>query len=363
VYATALLGRAWCGWACPQTVFLEGVYRRVERLIEGPRESRLKTATGSRSLVRGLRTIAKHVAFIVISIGVAHNVLSYFVSIPRAWAMVHDKPTAHPEAFAWVTGVTLLLYGNFAWFREQMCLILCPYGRLQSVLIDDDSLVVGYDTKRGEPRGKKGKTTGDCVDCNRCVVVCPTGIDIRNGLQLDCVACTACIDACDDVMGRLGRERGLIRYDSQNGLAGKPKRIARPRLYLYTAMLVVGAVVAGFAARSRTDFEMNVLRPKGAPYVVENGRITNTFEIHLVNKRGESSAFDVYVDGPSELVPIVPVPHVTVDSLRDARVPVVLTMTTDKYYGDIHPQVRVVRAGSNPPDQVVKTVTFLGARK
>jgi cytochrome c oxidase accessory protein FixG len=363
VYATALAGRVWCGYACPQTVFLEGLFRRVERIIEGSREERMREVNGKRSALRGLRSIAKHVAFVVLAAFVAHIVLSYFVSLPKAWAMVRHSPAEHPEAFAWVTGITAALYLNFVWFREQMCLILCPYGRMQSMLLDDDSLVIGYDQKRGEPRGKKGKTTGDCVDCNRCVVVCPTGIDIRKGLQLDCIACSQCVDACDDVMDRLRRPRGLVRYDSQNGLAGKTKRIARPRLYLYTAMLFVGAAVTAFAMRQRTDFEVNVTRLAGAPYTVADGQVRNAFDLHVVNKRGEDAAFDISVEGMPDLVPVIAVAHVEVKSLEGTHVPLFLTMPAMKYAHDGPVRVHVVRTSSSPPDEIVTTLTFLGAKK
>jgi cytochrome c oxidase accessory protein FixG len=309
------------------------------------------------------RRVLKHVAFVLLALGVAHIVLSYFVSIPKAWAMVHKSPLEHPEAFGWVLFITAALYGNFVWFREQMCVILCPYGRLQSVLLDDDSLIVGYDTKRGEPRGKKGKATGDCVDCNRCVVVCPTGIDIRKGLQLDCVACTACIDACDDVMDKLKRPRGLIRYDSQNGLGSKPKRVLRPRLYLYTVMLLVGATVLTMSLRKRRDFELNVRRLQGAPYTVQNGEIRNSVDVHLVNKRGEAAAFDFSIEGPETVTALIPVAHTDVPSLGSVHVPVFLTMSVEQYRGDVPVKVRAVRTGSNPPDETSVTLTFLGAKK
>lgn len=172
VYVTAIAGRAWCGWACPQTVLLEGVYRRIERLIEGSRSARLHRDAAPGSPASVLRRVAKHIAFALVSVLVAHVVLSYFVSLPSVFRMVRAAPAAHPEAFAWVAAISLTLYGNFAFFREQLCVVLCPYGRLQSVLLDDDSLVVGYDEKRGEPRAKKGTSgAGDCVDCGRCVVV------------------------------------------------------------------------------------------------------------------------------------------------------------------------------------------------
>jgi cytochrome c oxidase accessory protein FixG len=361
VYVTALAGRAWCGWACPQTVFLEGVYRRIERVVEGPREKHLRRDAGPVTAERVARKTVKHALFLVASLAVAHIVLAYFVSLPRAFAMVRGAPGDHPEAFAWVLGVTALFYGNFAWFREQFCVVMCPYGRLQSVLLDDDSLVVGYDARRGEPRGKKGQTTGDCVDCKRCVVVCPTAIDIRDGLQLDCVACTACVDACDEVMDRLGRPRGLIRYDSLNGLAGKPRRVLRPRLALYTAMLVVGAVVAFLATRTRTDFEVLASRLPGAPYTLDAGSIRNAFDLHVVNKRGAREAFDVRVEAPDGVQAVVPIARVEVDALGATHVPLFLTMPQERFHGDARVVVRVTREGGDARDAVAIPVSFLGA--
>ncbi|MCA9606186.1 MAG: cytochrome c oxidase accessory protein CcoG, partial [Myxococcales bacterium] len=201
ILVTAVVGRVWCGWACPQTVFLEGMFRRIERLVEGPRNVRIRRNDGPWSFDKIWRKVVKHALFVLSALFVSHVLLSFFVSMPSLLEMVQRSPAEHPTAFAWMLAVSFVLYGNFAWFREQFCMIICPYGRLQSVLTDRDSLVVGYDEGRGEPRGKaKDPNTGDCVDCKRCVHVCPTGIDIRNGLQLDCIGCTACIDACDEVM-------------------------------------------------------------------------------------------------------------------------------------------------------------------
>jgi cytochrome c oxidase accessory protein FixG len=361
VYVTALTGRAWCGWACPQTVFLEGVYRRIERLIEGPRDKHFRRDAGPWSFGRLARKVAKHGAFVLASLAVAHIVLAYFVSLPRAFAMVRHAPAAHLEAFVWVMSITALLYGNFAWFREQLCVVLCPYGRLQSVMLDEDSLVVGYDAERGEPRGKKGKAEGDCVDCGRCVVVCPTGIDIRDGLQLDCIACTACVDACDEVMDRMARPRGLVRYDSPNGLAGRKRRFVRPRLVLYTVLLVVGGAVAALATRARTDFEATVSRLPGAPYTLDGASIRNALDLHLVNKRGDAQTFDIRVEGPSTIEAIVPVARITVESLRDAHVPLFLTMQRGDFHSDTPAGIRVVREGTQERDAAVVAVTFLGA--
>jgi cytochrome c oxidase accessory protein FixG len=206
-----------------------------------------------------------------------------------------------------------------------MCVVLCPYGRLQSVLLDDDSLVVGYDEARGEPRGKVGKTEGDCVDCNRCVVVCPTGIDIRNGLQLDCIACTACIDACDEVMDKLGRPRGLVRYDSPRGLRGEKRRVVRPRMALYTALLFAGAGAALFATRARAPFEANLVRLPGPPFTREGGVVRNAFEIHLVNKAGSTERFTI-APAPAEGASfVVPMRELEIESLGSRRVPIFVT--------------------------------------
>lgn len=278
--ATALLGRIWCGYACPQTVFLDGVFRRIERWFDGPPSARRRRATGRRAL----RSAGKHVAYIAVSALVAHIFLSYFVSLPDLFAMMAASPGDHPAAFGWAFGLTALMYGNFAWFREQTCVIVCPYGRLQSALTDADTVIIGYDTTRGEPRGKLGHVSGDCVDCNRCVAVCPTGIDIRNGLQIECIGCAACVDACDQIMGRVGRQPGLIRYDSARGLAGEGRRLWRPRLALYALLLFALAGGAVWAAGSHQSFEANLLRAPGMPFIKRGDRIRNSFELHLVNK-------------------------------------------------------------------------------
>jgi cytochrome c oxidase accessory protein FixG len=362
VYVTALTGRTWCGWACPQTVFLDGVFRPIERWIEGPREKHLRRDAGPLTLSKVARKAAKQVLYAIVALLIAHIVLAYFVSLPRAFAMVRASPAAHPEAFVWIAAITLALYGNFAWFREQFCVVMCPYGRLQSVLLDEDSLVVGYDAKRGEPRGKKSaKDVGDCVDCKRCVVVCPTGIDIRNGLQMDCIACTACIDACDDVMDHLDRPRGLIRYDSPNGLSGKPTRVVRPRMILYTGLLVAGALAASLATRARTDFEANLIRLRGAPYTLDGDLVRNSFDLHLVNKRGTAETYDLEIEAPADIQVVALESEIKVDSLADAHAPIFLSMSREKFSADIPIKVHVRRHGTD--DVAVVSGKFLGARR
>jgi cytochrome c oxidase accessory protein FixG len=369
LYLTALLGRVWCGWACPQTVFIESLFRPLERLINGPRNAAMKRADGPMTFDRGWRTALTHAAYVVAAVLVAHVFLAYFVSLPKLFAIVRTKPSEHPEAFAWMLGTTALFYVNFGHFREQFCVVMCPYGRLQSVLLDDDSLVVGYDEKRGEPRGKgkrepatatQATAKGDCVDCHRCVVVCPTGIDIRDGLQLDCIACTACIDACDEVMEKVGRPTGLIRYDSLNGLRGEKRRVLRPRVYAYTGLLVLGVVVATTFFAKRTPFEANILRLPGIPYTRENGNLRNAFEVHLVNKESTPVTFTLEPVGPPDMTYVMSTREVTLDGLGQRRVPIFVTMEQAKFTGDRPVVVRIM------PKQGGKVLeakaTFLGAR-
>lgn len=324
IVMTALWGRVWCGYACPQTVFLEGLFRPIERWIEGPRSERLRRNAGPVTFDKVWRKVLKHAIYLVLAFTIAHIITSYFVSLPRLYRMVLGSPAAHPEAFAWAFTLTLVLYFNFFWFREQLCLVVCPYGRLQSVLTDHDTLVIGYDDKRGEPRGKKGAAgAGDCVDCKRCVVVCPTGIDIRNGLQIDCIGCARCADACDDVMAKLGRAPGLVRYDSQNGLSQRSKRFWRPRLALYAGLGALGLVVASVAMSHREAFEANLLRLRDAPpFVVDHGTVRNAFEVHLVNKRSGTATFELHGLPSGTLRYTIAMPTVTLQELRDQRVPV-----------------------------------------
>jgi len=338
LFATAALGRVWCGWACPQTVFLEGVYRRIERWIDGPRERRLRVASGPWTASRVARAVLKHGAYVAVSLLLSHVALSLFVSARELAAMVREGPVGHGTAFSWSMAVTGALYFNFAWFREQLCVVLCPYGRLQSAMHDRDSLIIGYDAARGEPRGQlqKGPAValaprGDCVDCRRCVLVCPTGIDIRNGLQLECVACAQCVDACDEVMDRIGKPRGLVRYDSLNGLAGEARRFLRPRLVAYGVLLLASIIALGVSLARRTPFEANLLRMQGAPYVLEEGSVRNHFELHLVNKNPGEATFVLEVKAPEGVRVVLPQREIRLGSLESFRIPLFMTVERGKH--------------------------------
>ena len=296
-YVTAILGRVWCGWACPQTVFLD-VVRRFERWIEGDGPAREHLEGAPWTLEKSVRHGGKQVVFALLALAVAHVFISYFVSLPRLYQMMHNAPGQNWGSFVFVFLMAAALWFNFAWFREQFCIVLCPYGRLQSVLLDNDSLVIGYDTLRGEPRGRKGTfDAGDCVDCRRCVNVCPTGIDIRQGLQMECIGCAACIDACDDIMTKLERPRGLVRYDSPNGFAAKPRRIIRPRILLYTGLLLIGAAAATYAVSTLRPVTVSLTRMVGAPYFVAGDEVRNQYLLRILNKRNATQHFKISLSG------------------------------------------------------------------
>jgi len=297
-FLTALLGRVWCGWACPQTVFLEHMYRQVERWIDGDAVRRRQWAESPASAPKAVRRLAKHAVYLVLSAAIAHLFLAYFVSIPALWAMMRAAPAENWGAFVFIAAATGVVYFDFAWFREQLCVIICPYGRLQSALTDDHTLVIGYDWSRGEPRGRLGEAgSGDCVACERCVQVCPTGIDIRQGLQLECIGCAACIDACDEVMARVGRAPGLVRYDSLAGLSGRSTRWLRPRTLVYGVLLLAGTAVAAWSIAGIRPAVLSVTRMVGAPYYVDADSVRNQFLVRLVNKRAEPAVLTVSVRG------------------------------------------------------------------
>lgn len=345
-YVTAVFGRVWCGWTCPYTVFLEHVYRRVERWIDGDGPARRQLDKAPWSVSKIARRLFKHGIFIGISAVIAHIFLSYFVSLKALYAMMHESPVAHARAFGVVAFLTGCLYFSFGWFREQFCIILCPYGRLQSALTDDHSVVIGYDKVRGEPRGKGTveKPAGDCVDCRRCVQVCPTGIDIRNGLQLECIGCAACIDACDDIMTKLHRPKGLVKYASHVALKGGKTRFVRARTVFYSFMLVAGAVAFAVAASRIAPFRASVVRMGGASFYLDGEVVRNQFQLRLINKRNDVSTYQLELVGeglPAGLKAADAGQKITLQAMGEELKTLVVTLPKAEYKGPVKFQVKV----------------------
>ncbi|MCP4902262.1 MAG: cytochrome c oxidase accessory protein CcoG [bacterium] len=304
---TAIWGRVWCGWACPQTVYMEYLFRPLERWLEGGRQRQLQLDTEGPDLRRGL----KYLFFFVLALFLANTFLAYFVGWSSLLEWMTQSPARHPMPFAVVLGTTLLVFLDFTWFREQTCIIACPYGRFQSVLLDRRSLIVGYDEHRGEPRAKqrKGRSpdAGDCIECLRCVDTCPTGIDIRAGLQMECIACTQCIDACDTVMERTGRPRGLIRYTSQQELTGEKSSFLRPRVVIYCLILVAMFSTLAFSLAGKSSADVTLLRGLGAPFSeLQNGQISNQIRLKIANRSDETRSYHFSLEGSSDLQLIAP---------------------------------------------------------
>jgi len=292
---TVVFGRIFCGWICPQTIFMEGVFRKIEYWIEGDYMAQRKLDKQPWNREKIIKKTAKQTLFVLISSLIMHTFLAYFIGVERLWAMIQGGPADNAVGFAFMLFFTGLFYGVFAFMREQVCTTICPYGRLQGVLLDRQSIVVAYDHVRGETRSKFRKEEdraavgkGDCIDCKQCVYVCPTGIDIRNGTQLECVNCTACIDACDSIMDRIGKPRGLVRYASEQNIADKLPFVFTGRMKAYTAVLVLllGVFVALLLIRS--DFQTTILRTPGMLFQERpDGNITNLYQVKIVNKTNE----------------------------------------------------------------------------
>ena len=292
---TAAYGRLWCGWLCPQTVFMEMVFRKIEYLIEGDAHLQRALARAPWTARKIFKRTAKHVIFFALSFLIGNTLLAYIVGTEQLFQIVTDNPARHLDGLSFMVLFTLVFYGIFARFREQACTFICPYGRFQSTVLDENSIVVAYDYKRGELRGplRRGQSwaqrqavgRGDCINCFECVNVCPTGIDIRNGTQMECVHCTACIDACDNVMTRVGRPQGLIRYASVNGIELGEKLKITPRLIGYTVILLALGGLLGFLVFSRSDVQATLLRAQGQLFQkMPDGHFSNLYTIKVVNK-------------------------------------------------------------------------------
>lgn len=315
-FFTALAGRLWCGYACPQTVWTE-IFVWMERWTEGNRQRRMRLDQASWSFEKVLRKSAKQLLWVSFALYTGFTFVGFFTPVRELTHSVLDVSLGGWELF-WVSFYGFATYGNAGYMREQVCKYMCPYARFQGAMFDRDSLIISYDARRGDPRGSrargvdpKSKGLGDCIDCKLCVQACPTGIDIRHGLQLECIACAACIDACDSVMDKMNYPRGLVRYTTQNALDQKPTRVLRPRIVIYGAVLLALIVGFGAAVANRHLVEVDVLRDRNALYRrIEGNLIENVYTLRFINKDTREHALRIEAQG---------IDGVTVDTDRELQ--------------------------------------------
>ncbi len=298
---TSILGRLWCGWACPQTIFMELIFRRIEYLIEGDASAqrRLDKMEWNNEKVR--KRGFKYLAFFVVSFLISNLFLAYIVGSHELFGIATESPSKHIGGLSSIFIFSGIFFFVYTYMREQICTIVCPYGRLQSVLIDSKTLIVGYDYKRGEPRGKwarkRDESHGDCVDCDQCVDVCPTGIDIRNGLQMECIHCTACIDACNSVMSKIGKEPDLIGYKSLDGIETGEKFRLNTRRKLYIALISVLLTILIILIINRSDVQADILRTPGMDFDMKSkDTIQNLYNVKLLNKTFKNMAIELRLE-------------------------------------------------------------------
>ena len=359
---TALFGRVWCGWGCPQTVYLEHVFRPIERWLEGsPGQQQKLDAMGGLHA----RRIVKWVIYAGISFALSNVFLAYFVGTDRLETWVFESPLQHLGGFTVVTGVAALMLFDFAYFREQTCIVACPYGRLQTVLLDRQSLIVGYDKKRGEPRAQPKKhlqvigERGDCVDCGACVAVCPTGIDIREGLQMECIGCAQCIDACDTVMDKLERPRHLIGYTSKDQLAGKPRKVLRVRTLIYPILLAVVTTLLVINVGGRDATKIWVDRVSGPSFVeLPDGTISAAVRLKVENASDEDRSYNVGLSHAPDAKLRAAQLTWKVRSRHSIEIPLYVDVARSSF---VHGERRIeIRIGDNEGFARVVEVTLLG---
>jgi cytochrome c oxidase accessory protein FixG len=363
VLSTVVFGRIWCGWLCPQTIFMEMLFRKLEYLIEGSAEQQLRRDRGPATRERFTRRAIKHAVFFALSFVIANVFLAWIIGAPALRAIVTDSPSRHLVGLAAITIFSFVFYMVFARFREQACVLACPYGRMLSALTDTRTITITYDWRRGEPRGRMTRagadSRGDCIDCHQCVTVCPTGIDIRNGIQLECINCTACIDACNGVMARIGRPPGLIRYTSHRKVAAQNTHGVSARVAAYSAVWLVLLSSAVLLLAMRRDLDVLVLRQPGTLYqTVTGGDLANFYNVQAFNRTGRSQAFTIEIAEPrgATVVTLGPFGDVGPYGLIESRL--LVRVPPDALVGPSTPVRFLVRADN----QVVQTIdsSFLG---
>lgn len=368
---TAAYGRLWCGWTCPQTVMMEMVFRKLEYLIEGDAVEQKKLAAAPWTLRKLAKKVFKQAVFFVLSFIVGNTLLAYIIGSDQLYQIVTDDPRQHVTGLTFMILFTLLFYAIFARFREQACTFICPYGRFQSTMLDENSMIVAYDYKRGEKRGplrrdqplvhRIAQGKGDCIDCHQCVAVCPTGIDIRNGVQMECVHCTACIDACDSVMDKVGSPRGLIRYASLNSIEkGEPIRFT-PRMKLYAGVLAGLIALFLILVFTRPVVEAILLRAPGALFVQTSAdRIENLYTLKLVNKTMRDLPVELKLENVSGKLDVMGEKNLVVPAGKLAETSIIIELNSTNLTGATT-KLKVGVYSGGKLVQTVKTV-FVGPR-
>ena len=370
VFTTAF-GRLWCGWTCPQTLLMEMVFRKIEYAIEGDNTAQRALAKAPWTGRKIAKKLAKHIIFFALSWIIGNTLLAYIIGSEQLMAIITDDPRNHLVGLGFMLAFTLLFYALFARFREQACTFICPYGRFMSAAIDENTMVVAYDHKRGEQRGpmKRGQSIelrqadgfGDCVNCRACVTVCPTGIDIRNGTHMECVNCTACIDACDAIMDKVGRPRGLIRYASQNSIERGEKFRLTPRMAIYLVALTALAGVLAVLMFTRTDVETILLRAPGALYTqMADGRIENLYTVKVVNKTAREIPLEFRLENIDGQVSLMGDPEFSVAKDNLAQTSLLIALTPEAIHG-ANTKLKVGVYSNGKRLETVNTV-FVGPR-
>jgi len=360
-FFTALAGRLWCGYACPQTVWTE-VFLWMERTVEGPRNKRIKLDAAPWSLEKLRKKFTKQFLYITFSIWTGVTFVGFFTPIRELVPAMWSLEAGGWEMF-WAAFYGFATYGNAGYLREQVCKYMCPYARFQSAMFDDDSLVISYDTARGEPRGGRKRNAdkdalglGDCIDCMGCVQVCPTGIDIRDGLQIECIACAACIDVCDEVMDKVGYPRGLIRYTTENALTGKPTRILRPRIFIYLLVLTGLSILFGLMLTGRAMVDVDVLRDRTALYRMAGPEIENPYQLKITNRTEAAIDLVVTVSGLDRLRVVSPAGIFQIEPGLVANRPLTLAAPLNRVGPGMH-EVEVVLSNPETGEPIVREET------
>jgi len=365
-FFTALAGRLWCGFACPQTVWTE-LFMWIEHRIEGNRSQQIKLDKMPMNREKFIKKFSKHFIWLALSLYTGFTFVGYFTPIRELAAAIPTFDFGPWELF-WIFFYGFATYGNAGWMREQVCLYMCPYARFQSAMFDQDTMIISYDPKRGEPRGTRKKGVdpreigkGDCIDCTICVQVCPTGIDIRDGLQYQCIGCAACIDACDDVMEKMGYPKGLIRYTTENRLAGKETHVLRPRIIVYGLILLAITIGTIVAMVNKPILEMDVIRDRNSLFRETGmGMVENVYTIKIINKDIKPHEFELSAEGLPDIKLNMPRRRLYAEPGSVVEVPVSIEVDPDKLEQRTSPVHFRLQATDDPELVTVEEARFLG---